>query len=88
MKQRKSSSTVKAARDAVVNAAAHVDLLKKKTDSLAKEAEKKWQGTKPSREKARQELRKAAELLLEFERDVKEGIRQGLAEVKKKNRKS
>lgn len=79
---------MKATRDAVVGAAEKIQLLKQKTMALAKKAGTTWEGTKPKQQKAKEALRQAGRRVANFERDVREGFRQGMAEVKKRTKKS
>ena len=72
-----------ATRDAVVVAAARVETLRKKTVILAAEANKRWKASKPRRQKATGELKKAAQHAVAFGKDVGEGLKEGFATVRK-----
>ena len=76
---------VNATRDAVVNAAERIDLLKKKTAELARKAGKKWEESKPRRQKATDDLKKAGHRVIGFGKDVGDGLKEGIAEAKKRN---
>ncbi len=73
-------------RDAVVGAAEKIQLLRKKAIALARKAGNKWEDTKPQQQKAKEALKQAGRTIADFERDVREGLKQGIAEVKKRSR--
>jgi hypothetical protein len=79
---------VKATREAVVSAAKHMQMFRQRTLELAANAERTWHDSKPRREKAQAELLKAAQEAMAFARDVQDGLKQGFAEIKKRNKKS
>lgn len=87
-KTKESRKVMKTTRDAVIAAAERMRLLKQKTMALARKAENKWEGTKPQQQKAKEALKQAGRTIVDFEKDVREGLKQGLAEVKKRIRKT
>ena len=84
---KESRKVTKATRDAVIAAAQRMQLLKLQTIALARKAGNKWEGSKPQQQKAKDAVKKAASRIVDFERSVREGLKQGLAEVKKGNKK-
>ncbi|MGC9602702.1 MAG: hypothetical protein ABSE76_03115 [Minisyncoccia bacterium] len=87
-KTKKSWNVSKATRDAVVETARQVQVLKDETTDLAHKAGRKWEESKPRREKAKNQLRNAADSLVDFGKQVQEGFNQGIAEVQKKKKKA
>ncbi len=77
---------VDATRDAVVVAAARARTLKKTASQIASEAGKRWEASKPRRQKAQRELKEAARQVVAFGRDVRKGLKEGFAEAKKGGR--
>lgn len=73
----------KATRDAIVGTAASIEALKEKTAELARDAEKKWQESKPGQQKAKDALKKAAGKVSEFGHDFARGVKQGIQQVQK-----
>ena len=80
-----SEKVTKATRDAVIKAAARLQKLANQSAKLAAEAEKKWQESKPRQQKLKNDLQKIAEQIVAFGNEVSEGLKQGFAEVKRKN---
>ncbi|HUD02925.1 MAG TPA: hypothetical protein VMR46_02815 [Candidatus Paceibacterota bacterium] len=87
-KTNKSWDAAKATRDVVVETARQVQVLKDETTNLAHKAGKKWEESKPQREKAKSEMRKATDSVVNFGKQVKEGFNQGIADVQKKKKKA
>ena len=87
-KTKKSWNAAKATRDVVVETARQVQVLKDETTDLANKAGKKWEESKPQREKAKSGLKKAADSVVDFGKQVKEGFQQGVADVQKKKKKT
>ena len=85
---RGSRKVADATRNAVVAAGEHVETLKRKASELVQIAEKKWEGTKPQRQKAADEMKKAAQRVVGFGNDVGEGFKKGFAELKRKREKN
>ncbi len=81
----KQTNTVKATREAVVAAARRAGMLRQKTAKLARDSQKTWKGSK-SRQQATKQLEKAARTVVRFGKDVREGLKEGIAEVQKKNK--
>ncbi len=73
----------KATRDAIVGTAASMQALNQKTTELAQMAERKWEESKPRQQKAKDALKKAAEKVVGFGKDVGRGIKEGIATVQK-----
>ncbi len=78
-----SSDVVKVTRDAVIRTAAGVRALQKKTAELAADAKKRWEESKPRQQRAKDQVRKAAQQVVDFGKDVGEGLKEGLADVRK-----
>lgn len=85
--KKKNRKVVNATRDAVVNAVKRMETLRKKTGELAKKAQKRWKESKPQREKAERELKKGARRAVAFGKEVRDGLKQGLSEIQKRNKK-
>ena len=87
-KTNKSWDAAKATRNVVVETARQVKVLQDETTNLAHKAGKKWEESKPQREKAKSNLKKAADSVVDFGKQVKEGFNQGIADVQKKKKKT
>lgn len=78
---------VSAVRDSIINAAKEAQLIKQKTTDLAKKVEKGWVDSKPSRDKAATDIQKAAQSIVDFGKDVAQGVKEGMSEIQKKTEK-
>lgn len=72
-------------RNAVVSAAEHLDMVKEKASEFTRKAETTWEESKPGRTKAKNELKKAADRVVGFGKDVQDGLTEGFAEVHRRN---
>ena len=82
-----SSAVLTNTRNAVIIAAERMQQLAKETKKLVGAAEKKWEDSKPAQKKAKTELKKIAAQAARIGRDVQEGLKEGFAEVQKRNKK-
>lgn len=79
-KQRKVARVV---RDAIVGAAAEVEVVKEKTNKLAKRVGEKWVESKPLQRKAHDRVRSTAQDVVDFSKSVTQGVQEGVREVRK-----
>lgn len=82
-----SRKVVRATRSAVVDISERMQILAQKVTKLAEMAERTWEGSKPGQQKAKAELKKAAQEAVSFAKDVRKGLKEGLAEIQKRNKK-
>lgn len=85
-KTKNSRDISKITRDAVVSAAEHMRTLRDKTTELAHKAGEKWEESNPQRQKAKEELERAAGRVVLFGKEVDKGFKEGVAEVQKRNK--
>ena len=76
---------VQKVRAAIVAAAWDADVIRKKTSTLAKRAEMKWEASKPLQRKVQGDVRRAAHDVVEFGKSVAQGVKEGVREVRMKS---
>ena len=74
-------------RDAVVGAAHAVRTVQEKADELVHGVDEKWEESKPQQQKAKDELKKAKDRVIEFGQEVEKGFKEGIVEVQKRKEK-
>jgi len=82
-KKHASKKVAQATRKAVVRTTARLEQLAQKSRQLATAAEKAWRESKPRRQKAEKDLRKAARKAVAFGTEVGKGVKAGLAQARK-----
>ena len=82
-----SSAVLANTRNAVIVAAERMQKLAEETKKLVVTAEKKWEQSKPAQQKAKKELKRITAQAAQIGRDVREGLKEGFAEVQKRNKK-
>lgn len=86
-KTKPSSAVLTNTRNAVILAAERMQKLASETKKLVGAAEKKWEQSKPAQRQIKNELKKVAAQAAIIGRDVREGLKEGFAEVQKRNTK-
>jgi hypothetical protein len=84
---KESRKVSQATRDAVVRLAEGIAVLKQKSTEFAQKTGETWEKSKPQQQKAKEELKKAAHEVVEFGKEVRDGLKEGFAEVQKRNHK-
>ncbi len=79
MKKTRKSAVAKATRNTVLNVASHVE-------SLKEEAERAWNQTKPRQQRISENFKNAGQKIFAFGEGVATGLREGVSEVKKRNK--
>ena len=74
---------VSTVRDAIVRAAKEAALLKQQSMDMAGKVKKGWNDSEPQRSKAKSDIQKAGNSVVDFAKDVAQGVKEGIAEVKK-----
>jgi hypothetical protein len=77
-------NVVKHTRNAVIRVATEAQRLKKKTSDLGKSVEQRWQDSKPLQQRVKNNVQKAGKQVVDFGKDISQGVREGVAEVSHK----